>query len=199
LFLLCLVAVLIAVAANHEARKAFWLPTRPVESDTGWGPAMRASRLLLVYALGALIIGGSLISWIRDREYWPFSPYPMFSELVPGTDFRFSALKLYGVTQEQPQWEVPLDRNEYLEPFDNSRLNVALDIAVRQKRVAAVLKDCLERYEALRIAGIHQGPAIQGIRVYHVTWNMNTSASNVSRPDQRELLGEFSEPLSKGQ
>lgn len=192
LFVLCVAAVLLVVAANREARKAFWQPARPPQSDTGWGPAIRAPRLLLVYALGAVIVGGSFFSWVKDAEYWPFSPYPMFSWLYPGTDFKFTTLRLYAVVdQEQPVSEFPLDRNEYLEPLDNSRLPAALALAIAENRLAPVLQDCLKRYQALRAAGIHRGPPIEGLRLYRVSWNLNAQASNVETPNHRELLGEF--------
>jgi hypothetical protein len=198
LFGLCLMVALAVIAANREARKAFWAPTYSQGNATA-APAMRPSRLLIVYALGAAILGGSLFSWVTDTEHWPFSPYPMFSWLSPRTDFLFATLRLYGVTQEQPLSEFPLDRNEYLEPFDNSRLPAALDIAVREDRLTPVLKDCLERYEALRVSGIHQGPTIRALRLYRVTWNLNAQASNVGNPGHRELLGEFSEARAKEQ
>jgi len=198
LFVLFLLAVLAAIVANREAREAFWAPTQSGGDATAI-PTMRPWRLLIAYALGIAIIGGSVFSWVTDTERWPFSPYPMFSWPSPRTDFRFTTLRLYGVTQEQPLSEFPLDRNEYLEPFDNSRLPEALAIAVRENRLTPALGDCLERYEVLRVSGIHQGPAIRALRLYRVTWNLNTQASNVNAPGYRELLGEFSEARAKGQ
>jgi predicted membrane protein len=192
-FLACLLAVLIFIASSREARRAFWEPTR----SAGDSPktAMRPHRLLLIYAVCALILGGSLISWVRDTEYWPFSPYPMFSVLY--TQARFTTLRLYGVTKEQPLSEFPLDRNVYLQPFDDSRLPAALAIALSENQVTPALQDCLQRYEALRLSGTHQGPPIQAIRLYRVTWNMNVRANNVDNPDHKELLAEFPEPVAR--
>lgn len=198
LFFAALALLLIVIVANREARQAFWSPAQAA-GGTSAPPPMRPWRLLMVYALGVAIIGGSLFSWVTDTEHWPFSPYPMFSWLSPRTDFRFTTLRLYGVTQEQPLSEFPLDRNEYLEPFDNSRLPAALDIAVHENRVAPVLKDCLDRYEALRASGIHHGPPITALRLYRVTWNLNAQASNVDAPKTKELLAEFSEASAKAE
>src|ERR1700730_12954193 len=100
-FGLCLLLVLIGIAAVREAREAFWAPTRS-QGIAPTSPAMSPARLLIVYALGTAIVGGSLFSWVKDTEYWPFSPYPMFAALSPRTDFPFTTLRLYGVTQEQP-------------------------------------------------------------------------------------------------
>jgi predicted membrane protein len=192
LFFVGVSVVLVAFLASREARKAFWDPTR----STGGSPAaMRTHRLLMVYALCAAILGGSLISWVRDKEYWPFSPYPMFSILYPQR--RFTTLRLYGVTQGQPPSEFPLDRNEYLQPFDNSRLPAALAIALDENQLTPVMEDCLKRYEALRVSGIHHGPPIQGLRLYRVSWNLSLQADNVENPDHKELLGEFSGAVSR--
>jgi predicted membrane protein len=194
-FLACLLAVLILVASSREARRAFWDPSRPAGDRPN--TAMRPHRLLLIYAVCALVLGGSLISWVRDTEYWPFSPYPMFSVLYPQT--RFTTLRLYGVTNERPMSEFPLDRNAYLQPFDNSRLSAALAIALSENRVTPALKDCLQRYEALRLSRTHQGPPIQAIRLYRVSWNMDVQANNVDNPDHEELLGEFPESVARVQ
>src|SRR5579863_4105711 len=45
--------------------------------------AMSKPRLLVVYTLGTVIFGGALFDLVRDTEHWPFSPYPMFSEIPP--------------------------------------------------------------------------------------------------------------------
>src|ERR1700738_3901936 len=114
-FGLCALAVLALILANRELRKAFWAPTQPREGDATAAPAMLRWRLLAAYAVGAVILGGSLFDLVNDTEHWPFSQYPMFSYLETRTDGRFTLLRLYGVTQRQPLSEFPLDNNEYLE------------------------------------------------------------------------------------
>lgn len=198
-FGLCALAFLGVIFANREVRKAFWAPAHPPEGDATAAQAMLRWRLLVAYAVGAVILGGSVFDSVNDTEHWPFSQYPMFSFLETRTDGRFTRLRLYGVTQQQPLLEFPLDKNEYLEPFDNSRLPDALDIARRENRLTTALEDCLERYDALRVSGIHQGPALQALRLYRVTWTLDPRASNVNAPDLKELLAEVSEPGSRGQ
>jgi hypothetical protein len=106
---------------------------------------------------------------------------------------------MYGVTEWQPLSEFPLDKNEYMEPFDNSRMNDALDLAVREHRLTPALEDCLQRYDALRLSGIHHGPALEGLRLYRVTWISDPQASNVSTPEHKELLGEVADARLRGQ
>jgi hypothetical protein len=122
----------------------------------------------------------------------------MFSWLDTPSDSKFTTLRLYGVTQRQPLLEFPLDKNEYFEPFDNSRLPAALNIALSEHRLMPALEDCLQRYDALRVSGIHQGPTLQALRLYRVTWTLNPQASNVNAPDHKELVGEVSELGSRG-
>ena len=150
--------------------------------------ALSKSRRLVVYGLGVVIFGGALSDLIRDTEHWPFSQYPMFSKVKVSKTY--STLRLYGVVERSPLIEIPLDRNVYLEPFDNSRLAAALEHALEDKRVDDGLTDCLTRYEALRRAGVHHGPALVAIRLYSLTWILDPVAGNVERPDGKQLLAE---------
>jgi hypothetical protein len=196
---LCAVTFLAFVFGNREIRKAFWAPAHAPQSDVTAAPAMLRWRLLTVYALGAVILGGSVFDSVTDTEHWPFSQYSMFSWVESPADHSFTMLRLYGVTQRQPLLEFPLDKNEYFEPFDNSRMSAALLIALRENRLTPALEDCLKRYDALRASGTHHGPALQALRLYRVTWILDPQARNVDNPDRKELLGEIFEPGSRKQ
>lgn len=172
--------LLVVVALTRETTVGLNEPTGKV--------AMSKPRLLVVYALGAVIFGGALSDLVRDTEHWPFSPYPMFSEI--SVSKTYSALRLYGVVQRSPLIEMQLDSNRYLQPFDNSRLASALDQALQEGRLDEEVTDCLTRYEALRRAGRHDGPSLVAMRLYRVTWTLDPSASNIDRPDRRDLLTE---------
>lgn len=196
---LCALAFLAIMLANREFRKAFWAPAHAPEGDAAAAPAILRWRLLVVYALGAVVLGGSVFDSVTDTEHWPFSPYSMFSYVETPADHSYTLLRLYGVTQRQPLLEFPMYKNEYFEPFDNSRMPAALLIAVRENRLTPALEDCLKRYDALRTSGIHHGPALQALRLYRVTWLLDPQARNVDNPDRKELLGEVFEPGSRGQ
>jgi hypothetical protein len=196
---LCALAFLAILLANREFRKAFWAPAHAPEGGASAAPAMLRRRLLIVYALAAVILGGSAFDSVTDTEHWPFSQYPMFSMLDTAPNHSFTMLRLYGVTEWQPLSEFPLDKNEYMEPFDNSRMPAALARALQEHRLTPALEDCLQRYDALRASGIHNGPALRGLRLYRVTWISDPQARNASTPNHKELLGEVADVGSRGQ
>ena len=193
IFGLAALTFLAAIFASREARKAFWAPVRSLPGDATASRAMTKWRLLVAYAVAAVIVGGSFYDFAADRETWPYSQYPMFSFIDAPPSGRFTIMRLYGVTERQPLVEFPLDRNEYLEPFDNSRLQNALDHAISQQQLTAALEDCLRRYDALRASGIHHGPALQSLRLYRVTWTPNPEVSNLNTPDSKQFVGEVFE------
>ena len=146
-----------------------------------------------------MLLVASAYDILRGREHWPFSCYPMYSrvELEPTmTQFR-----IFGVSAEDPDRELILQDRRFLEPFDNSRLGQAL------KRIGAgdnpeaglrvALTDCLQRYEALRSAGRHDGPPLRALRLYRLTWVLDPRAANRERPDTRLLIAEVQPPSTE--
>lgn len=188
--------LLVGFFASRDIRTAFWAPTKAA-NDASAAPVMARSRLLIVYALGTVILGGSAFDSVTDTEHWPFSQYPMFSMVA--TQRSFTMLRMYGVSEREPLSEFPLEKNEYLEPFDNSRMPDALSRAIAEHQLIPALEDCLKRYEALRTSGIHHGPVLRGLRLYRVTWTAGERAGNVDTPDDKELLGEITNAVFIGQ
>jgi hypothetical protein len=168
-----------ALAADKRAAKALELPAR--------------SRLWLVHAVIVVIVVGSFYDIVTGREHWPFSPYAMYSRIKRKETV--TTLRLYGVTEDGPA-EMPLSADAYIQPFRRARLAGALSRMngsrepTRRRRLTAALRDCLERYEALRRARRHDGPALQAIRLYRVHWKLDPWARNEARPDQRDLIFE---------
>jgi hypothetical protein len=127
-------------------------------------------RLALAHAAIAIIIGGSGYCILADKEYWPFSHYPMYSTLtLPGP---VSALQLAGVTPDGR--EVPLRADWALTPFVWKRLKLALD-RISQRPDARILlpqalHDLRMRYEDRRMAGQHIGEPLAGLRLYRLSW-----------------------------
>jgi hypothetical protein len=150
-------------------------------------------RTFLNLVFGGLILG-SAYDIATDQEHWPFSQYPMFSgEWRQQT---FTWLRLVGVTQDGG--ELPLASNDYLRPFDLSRLPKALRQMLQEPdgraRVAVAVQDCLRRYEELRANHGHDGPQLAAMRLYEVEWRIEPDGSNVERPDRRTLLTEVKRP-----
>jgi hypothetical protein len=156
---------------------------------------MTTRRALLANAVIVLLVIGSLFTIVFDKEYWPFSQYPMYSELHQKDEL--SRLQLYGVTKEEPHDEIPM-RDEYLSPLSPSRVLTAFrrlnstgnSTEKRQESVNRALLDSLEFYEKRRQAEWHDGPALQGIRLYEVRWQLDAKAENVDQPEYRELVTE---------
>lgn len=160
---------------------------------------MTKHRVLLVHAVIVSLIVGSLYAVIKDKEYWPFSHYPVFSRVEQ--DYSVSSKQLYGVTQEEPHREIPLRSPDYVQPFDQGRLMQSLTrmnsrgkLEKRQQLLNVALLDCLRRYEKLRLAGLHEGPPLQGMRLYEEQWQIDARAENVDEPNQRELVAEVEQP-----
>jgi len=178
--------------------------------------ALGMSKVRFLFANGVIgfLIICSLIALAIDRQSWPFSNYPMFSYLAgdTGRDYSFSKAQLYGVSQEEPHQEFPL-RGSYIEPFQEDRLlvvnarmiegvgnesvfnaaddRIKEDPEKRQQLLNEAAREFLSQYETLRQAGRHDGPPLQGIRLYRLHWQLDPQAENVDQPDYRELPAEY--------
>jgi hypothetical protein len=165
------------------------------------------SKLRFLFANGviAVLIICSLLALAIDAEPWPFSTFPMFSYLAGGTgrDYSFSKAQFYGVLQEEPYQEFPL-RGSYTDPIEDDRLityfqridseadyRLKADPAKRQQLLNEATRDLFVQYETLRQAGRHDGPPLQGIKLYQLYWQLDPRAENVDQPDYRELLAEY--------
>jgi hypothetical protein len=155
------------------------------------------SRRRLVFAhvvIGTLILG-SYCAIVLDEEYWPFSPYPMYSSILD--DKMYSGMRLYGVTQGEPHREILLRDSDYVRPFHPFVLEAAWEQMhlkenrkERRRALNEALLDSLRRYEELRMAGRHDGPRLKGMRLYRERWQLDAQAENLNRPDHRRLIAE---------
>ncbi len=140
--------------------------------------------------IGTLILG-SYLALILDREFWPFSPYPMYSYTV--NDKTVTGMRLYGVTQEEPHREIPLRNPDYVRPFSPFALEFAwgrLYLKGDRRALDEALRDSLRRYEKFRAAGRHDGPPLAGMRLYQEEWRLDPQAENLDQPDHRRLVAE---------
>jgi hypothetical protein len=157
--------------------------------------AISRRRLVLAHVvIGALILG-SYYAIVFDQEFWPFSPYPMYSSILD--EKTVTGMRLYGVTQEEPHREILLRDPDYVRPFNPHALELAWE-GMRLKgggeeniqAMKEALRDSLRRYEDLRTAGRHHGPRLRGMRLYQEQWQMDARAENLNRPDHRWLIAE---------
>ncbi len=151
---------------------------------------MSLRRFVFVHTLLAVLIGGSLYDIRTGREHWPLSPYPMFS--IVARDPSLRCLRIVGVIAGGAGQEIPLLDSQLIQPFDQCRLTSALSRTFtdpqRRSAIHEQLRDCFGRYEARRAAGEHDGPPIDGVRLYEMVWTLDADAGNVSAPDSRRLV-----------
>ena len=158
--------------------------------NTPWG--VSKARLWLVHGVILLIFTGSAFDIVTKKVSWPFSSYPMFSELRNEPTLTF--IELFGIPEAEPSREIPLVDFKYLQPFDRARLAGAFkrlkSRADPGELFRQALDDLLARYEALRREGRHHGPPLRGMRIYQLTWHLDPWAKNVDQPQRRELWAE---------
>jgi hypothetical protein len=151
---------------------------------------MSRSRFLIAHLLIAGVVGGSVYDIVMRTEHWPFSNYPMFSELYRTNVLRWP--RLYGVTPDGR--EVPIVSYQQLWPLDQSRLPIGLRAIYSEPgsgaRVREALLDVLRRYEERRVAGKHSGPELIGVRLYVVSWDVQPFARNLTAPMERRLVAD---------
>jgi len=158
------------------------------------GAHMSAARVAFVYLLLAALIGGSLYDIRTGREHWPVSPYAMFS-IVDG-EASLRCLRIVGVGAGGREMTL-LDSN-LIAPFDQCRLTSALSRTYtdtsRRSQIHEQLRDCLDRYEERRRAGLHDGEPLAGVRLYEMQWTLQPDAANVETPDARRFIDAVYQP-----
>ena len=162
--------------------------------NTPWG--MSKARLWFVHGLILFIFASSAFDIAAKKVSWPFSSYPMFSELRREPTLTF--IELFGIPEAEPTQEIPLVDFEYLQPFDRARLAGAFkrlkSRAHREELLRGALDDLLARYETHRREGRHHGPPLRGMRIYELYWRLDPWARNVDEPPRRELWAERVRP-----
>jgi glycosyltransferase involved in cell wall biosynthesis len=149
-------------------------------------------RLAIVLILMAVMVGGSISDIVFDREDWPLSQYPMFSTV----DLRptLQVIRVVGVTRETVPREIQLMDDDSIGPLDQCRLSTALartfNNPSRRPLGPAMLRGVLDLYEARRGSGENDGPPLEAVRAYDMTWTLDADARNVDRPDVRRLIAE---------
>lgn len=146
-------------------------------------PSMSRARRALVLAVTAAALVGSAFEIVRDGDHWPLSSYSMFAELR-GTDVRLK--RLVGVRDgREVELVVPL----HLAPFHEARLMTAFRRLGRRDDGPQLRRDalaaCLERYDSLRRSGAHDGPELDALRFYELTWPLASGAASREAPTRR--------------
>lgn len=145
---------------------------------------MSRRRQMFLSALFLVLIAGQLFDIVLKREDWPFSNYPMYSGVRRNT---ISREEIVGVTTKG---EITLNPGKHFAPLDNTRFQRVLSKLRRKSRSAAykeALRELFQRYEDLRIKGVHHDPPLLALRSYRIGWTLKSGATNKDTPDEREL------------
>jgi hypothetical protein len=161
----------------------------PSGSARGGSVGVSTARRRVLAVLAAAIVLGQLYDTAVDGDHWPFSSYPMFARPRETT---LRVRRLHGVTAAGD--EVPIVVPRDLPPFHEARLMTAFKRLGRRPdrdaRLSSALDATLALYEDGRSAGVHDGVALQGMRLYLVSFAFDPRAANRGAPDERRLLAE---------
>jgi hypothetical protein len=175
--------------------------TEPALPATAAAPPPRVSGRTRWVVLGllAVIVGGHLVEVVSQREHWPFSPYQMWSK--PSLGWEVNREMLRGVTDETDAAGHPTPREValgpgQLDPIPYQMVVVNLQTANKAVRnndpakAKRLIDGLLNHYNNRVAAGKNAGPKLKALRLYQVTWLMDTDASAASRqnPVRTELL-----------
>jgi hypothetical protein len=127
---------------------------------------MAPRRLWIVYALLAVLIGGHLYDAVRGQEHWPFSNYPMFARVS------LSELTTYQLIGLSGDREIAIDNHAIpaLPPYKFQAQLRQYDTGSKAdpQKLRSMLGDYLAAYETRRARHLHDGPPLDGIRLYLV-------------------------------
>jgi hypothetical protein len=154
---------------------------------------MRSYRVWIVYTILAVIVCGHLFEVYTQHEHWPFSPYQMWSKPSVGWDVNREMLR--GVTDEPTPREVSITPTQlYPIPYQMVVVNMQnAKRAVQEGRTSdaeTIINGLLKHYNDRLSAGKFQGTKLKALRLYQVTWKMDTDASEASlqNPTDTKLL-----------
>ncbi len=182
----CVLAVALASSSAMQRFLERKLASAPKEIEV---TSTARARLPFIVATIFLFLQGLAI--LTEQELWPFSPYRMYAEIQTS---QLESFQAWAVTDSG---ERPLYADDFLPPFNNARLSQAIELLGAEGDSSDVRRgaqNLLQLYEHARVAGLHDGPPIEGIRMYAVRWTIEPELRNVTTPDARHLVGEYKSP-----
>jgi len=137
-----------------------------------------------------IITLGALGPAVLVREFWPFSNYKLYAELKK--DMSLQLLSFYGVHGDN---EIYLGGKEkYFYPLFNYHMHNNLSYSLKEVdgiyKVKKKLFSLLNWYEFRRLQGYHDGPKLDGLRLYKVKWSNDIEFKNIFSPEKIKLIAE---------
>jgi hypothetical protein len=150
---------------------------------------MSSRRRWVVYGLVAFVLGGNLVSFVFNRQLWPYSPYPMFAVARPLT---FETLVLVG--EPVDGGEIWFESQGYLSPeispmvinnaFGSNRARPGMNGLDER------LRETYEFYERRRRQGLSSAPPLRRLHLYRFNWTLRPDLANLRTPG-RTLIASY--------
>jgi hypothetical protein len=143
-------------------------------------------RKLTVNLLVAFFVTGSAVSLITQRDFWPFSHYPMFAALQPP---ELELLEVVGVDSTNSE-EISLAPSRRTSIVGGPRYRATLDLLVQngtEPEIRASLATAARRYEHTQPDSV----ALRAVRLYKSRWRATPGETPPVRRIDRQLLAEL--------
>jgi hypothetical protein len=152
---------------------------------------MSFRRRWVVYGLVAIVLGGNLVSFIFNRQLWPYSPYPMFAE-AREDPLTFETLVLVG--EPVDGGEFWFESQGYLSD-EVSPMIINTAFGARRARpgmngLDEHLRDTYEFYERRRRQGLSSAPPLRRLHLYRFSWTLRPDLANLRTP-RRTLIASY--------
>ena len=158
------------------------LTSDPPENPVDVSPGQRR----IAYATLAFVTILSGVSIAAEVELFPFSYFPMFSNIHDARE-QISKLYIVGlVGDEQHEFT-----GKEVRSFTRTRVRDLYRYAKRLRKrdgLRSFAEKILVLQERWREKEGVDTPRLDGIQVYFYHWNLDARAENVATPDRRELL-----------
>ena len=152
---------------------------------------MSFRRRWIVYGLVAIVLGGNLVSFIINRQVWPYSPYPMFAD-AREEPLTFETLVLVG--EPVDGGEIWFESQGYLsDALSPMVINSAFGADLARPNMNGLdehLRDTYEFYERRRRQGLSSAPPLRRLRLYRFSWTLRTDLANLRTP-RRTLIASY--------
>jgi hypothetical protein len=148
--------------------------------DGGFVPDLPRKRIITVHVLLAILLLMHFAAIVSGVELWPFSRYPMYSEMYPRT---MVVYRLVGVTSDAKPKEVQIDAAWIRKLFTSMANN-------HPEKLDREVAKYMHEFKDHRPPGIERGPPFAAVRLYRLEFDVRADASNMDKPDRSTLLVE---------
>lgn len=144
-----------------------------------------------------VIVLGSLLSYWKQTNMFPFDTYSMYSYLHT-EDFQYP--RMYGLPQDDGNSDTATEIDISDQKFWGFQMHIGRKVIATTrllnrygadsedaKIAMAFLRDLYNRRQQ---AALHDGPPIRQLRMYKLAWKLRSDLSTVDSPYQRMLMAE---------